>query len=371
MVCCIMEHSPTPSDEAIRKIIHVDMDAFFASVEQRDHPEWRGKPIAVGGSAERGVVAAASYEARKYGVRSAMPSITAKRLCPNLIFVPHRFDVYREVSQQVMAIFREYTDLVEPLSLDEAYLDVTSNKMGMPSATIIAREIRARIQEETQLTASAGISFNKFLAKSASDVNKPDGITVITPKDADAFIDQLKIEQFFGVGKVTATKMKQLGIFSGANLKTWSEVDLVRNFGKSGRYYYRIVRGLDDRPVKPDRIRKSVSAEDTFESDLSDPRELSEALNRIVDVVLRRLAKNNTLGRTVTVKIKFNDFTIKTRSRSSLSYITDPETIRKMALELLATPDWPSQPVRLLGAGLSNLNTEKPSSEGLQLTLNF
>ena len=262
------------------------MDAFYASVEQRDFPELRGKPVAVGGSASRGVVASCSYEARKFGVRSAMPSITAKRQCPDLIFTKHRFDVYREVSQQIRAIFHEFTELVEPLSLDEAYLDVTENKKGINSGTIIANQIRKRILEETQLTASAGVSFNKFLAKTASDVNKPNGICVITPDDAISFLEELKIERFYGVGKVTAKKMNAFRIFNGADLKKWTEIDLVTRFGKAGRHYYRIVRADDSREVNPHRIRKSIGAERTFSEDLQTVAEMKERLLDISEIVL-------------------------------------------------------------------------------------
>jgi len=274
------------------------MDAFYAAVEQRDHPELRGKPVAVGGSASRGVVASCSYEARKYGVRSAMPSITAKRQCPDLIFVKHRFDVYREVSQQIRAIFHEYTDLVEPLSLDEAYLDVTENKKGIKSGTIVANQIRKRILEETQLTASAGVSFNKFLAKTASDVNKPNGICVITPDDAIEFLEALKIERFYGIGKVTAKKMNAFRIFNGADLKKWSEIDLVKRFGKAGRHYYRIVRADDSRAVNPHRIRKSIGAERTFSNDLQTISEMKERLLAISEIVFGHCKKLDNYGRT-------------------------------------------------------------------------
>lgn len=357
---------------AIRKIIHIDMDAFFASIEQRDNPELRGKPVAVGGSAERGVVAAASYEARKYGVHSAMPSVTAKRKCPQLIFVKHRFEVYRSVSSQIREIFRDYTDLVEPLSLDEAYLDVTSNKKQMPSATYIAEEIRQRIFESTGLTASAGISFNKFLAKVASDVNKPNGITVIPPDKAIAFLEQLPINKFHGIGKVTAGKMRKLGIHNGADLKGFSEIELVRHFGKSGRYYYSIVRGKDEREVQANRIRKSVGAENTFQDDLSSEAEMLLELEKIATKVVQRLNKSKTKGRTVTLKLKYQDFKQQTRSKSFTHFVEpDEKLIMEIIKELLHQPHFPEKPVRLLGITLSNLNTEQPIKGGEQLTLDF
>ncbi|MEX2590724.1 MAG: DNA polymerase IV, partial [Chitinophagales bacterium] len=324
---------------AIRKIIHIDMDAFYASIEQRDNPTLRGKPVAVGGSAERGVVAAASYEARKYGVHSAMPSVTAKRKCPHLIFVKHRFEVYRSVSIQIREIFRDYTELVEPLSLDEAYLDVTSNKKQMPSATLIAEEIRQRIFETTGLTASAGISFNKFLAKVASDVNKPNGITVIPPEKATAFLEQLPINKFHGIGKVTEGKMRKLGIHNGADLKGFSEIELVRQFGKSGRHYYNIVRGKDEREVEANRIRKSVGAENTFESDLSSETEMLQELEKIAAKVVQRLKKSKTKGRTITLKLKYQDFKQHTRSKSFPHFLEpDEKLIMGIVRELLHQP---------------------------------
>ena len=260
------------------------MDAFFAAIEQRDFPELRGNPVAVGGSAKRGVVASASYEARKYGVRSAMPSITAKRRCPDLIFVKHRFEVYREVSQQIRAIFLDYTDLVEPLSLDEAFLDITENKKNLNSGTLIAQEILQRIKETTNLTASAGVSFNKFLAKTASDINKPDGMKVITPEEALPFLEQLPIEKFFGIGKVTAAKMKHLGIHTGGDIKAWTLLDLVQRFGKAGRHFYKIVRAEDNRPVNPNRIRKSIGAERTFSEDLTETAAMRERIEHVAKV---------------------------------------------------------------------------------------
>ena len=354
-----------------RKIIHIDMDAFYAAVEQRDFPELRGKPVAVGGSALRGVVASCSYEARKFGVRSAMPSITAKRQCPDLIFTKHRFDVYREVSQQIRAIFYEYTDLVEPLSLDEAYLDVTENKKGIKSGTIVANQIRKRILEETQLSASAGVSFNKFLAKTASDVNKPNGICVITPDDAIAFLEKLKIERFYGIGKVTAKKMNAFRIFNGADLKKWSEIDLVKRFGKAGRHYYRIVRADDSREVNPHRIRKSIGAERTFSEDLQTIPEMKERLLAISEIVFGHCEKLDNYGRTVTIKAKSPDFQQITRSKSYAGEVRTLENLQKTVIDLLEenTDDIPA--VRLLGVAVSNLSKEQQSGEGIQLEFEF
>ena len=360
----------TPQAEH-RKIIHVDMDAFFASVEQRDFPELRGKPVAVGGSGERGVVAAASYEARKFGVRSAMPSAIARRKCPDLIFVKHRFGVYREVSQQIRAIFHEYTDLVEPLSLDEAYLDVTHNKKGIQSATLIAREIKARIQETTQLTASAGISINKFLAKIASDMDKPNGLFVIPPDKAVTFVESLDIEKFHGIGKATATKMHQMGIFKGIDLKNRSLPELSKAFGKAGRHYYHISRAIDNRAVNPNRIRKSMSAENTFEYDLTSHAEMDEAITPIVEKVIRWMDKHEVFGKTLTLKVKFSDFTQVTRSKTYGDFITDPEVIIDGSYELIRLIDREPLEVRLLGLGISNLNTSGPEPIGQQLTLEF
>ncbi|WP_345820646.1 DNA polymerase IV [Methylobacterium fujisawaense] len=299
--------SGAPSKEGRqRKVIHVDMDAFYASVEQRDNPDLRGKPIAVGGSRERGVVAAASYEARRFGVHSAMPSVTAKRLCADLVFVKPRFEVYKEISLQIRAIFAEYTPLIEPLSLDEAYLDVTENLRGIEYATQIAKEIRARIWDETRLTASAGISPNKFLSKMASDQNKPNGQFVITPEMAPAFVEGLRVGKFHGIGKKTEEKMNRLGIFKGLDLKAASMEFLHQHFGKAGSYYYWISRGIDERPVRPDRIRKSVGAENTFESDLSSYGEMKKALAPIIDKVWNYCLRADLRGRTVTLKVKFS-----------------------------------------------------------------
>lgn len=359
------------SDEIqYRRIVHIDMDAFFAAIEQRDHPEWRGKPLAVGGGGKRGVVAAASYEARKYGVRSAMPSITAQRLCPQLIFAPHRFDVYRTVSEQVRAIFLEYTDLVEPLSLDEAYLDVTEPKKGPKSGTLLAAEIRARIFETTQLTASAGISINKFLAKVASDINKPNGQKVILPDEALPFLEQLPIERFFGVGKKTAEKMKKLGIFKGADLKSWELIDLYKRFGKAGRHYYSIVRAEDNRPVQPNRIRKSIGAERTYADNITTLAEMQEKVRYLVEKVYSTLHAKTVSGRTVTLKSKTPEFQTQTRSRSLLHFIESQAELEAIALQLLAehAPEVPA--VRLLGVSISNLTTEYYGT-GFQLELDF
>jgi DNA polymerase-4 len=354
----------------LKKIIHIDMDAFYASVEQRDQPDLRGKPLAVGGAGARGVVASASYEARRFGVRSAMPSSTARRLCPELLFVKARFEVYKEVSQQIRTIFLEYTDLVEPLSLDEAYLDVTDNKKGMQSATLVAQEIRRRIEAETQLTASAGVSFNKFLAKIASDVNKPNGIKVITPAEATAFLDALPIEKFHGVGKVTAEKMKRMGILTGADLKQFSELELLQKFGKVGGHYYRIVRAEDDRPVNPHRIRKSIGAERTFSEDLTKIADMKEKLSYLAGVVFEYMKKTDNFGRTVTLKIKSADFKLSTRSRTFGREVTDLEQLTQIVFELLHENEEEVERVRLLGVTVSNLQKEH-EGEGVQLWLEF
>lgn len=353
-----------------RKIIHVDMDAFFASVEQRDNPSLRGKPVVVGGSGNRGVIAAASYEARVFGVRSAMASAKAIRLCPNLIFVKHRFDVYREVSGQVRDIFLEYTDLVEPLSLDEAFLDVTENKKGIRSAIRIAMDIRQKIKDKTQLTASAGVSFNKFLAKIASDINKPDGLKVILPDEAEAFLDKLPINKFHGIGKVTAGKMKNMGVFTGADLKKLSELDLVQRFGKAGRHYYKIVRAKDERPVNPNRIRKSIGAERTYSEDISSIAEKKEKLKKLAGIVYDYMKAKNNFGRTVSIKVRNEDFKTITRSRSFNSEVRELEKIESVAYELLESSLEGFENVRLLGLTVSNLEKEH-SNEGLQLTFDF
>jgi len=353
-----------------RKIIHIDMDAFYASVEQRDNPALRGKPVAVGGSGMRGVVASASYEARRFGVRSAMPSVVAQRMCPELIFAKSRFDVYKEVSRQIRDIFYEYADLVEPLSLDEAYLDVTTDKMGIGSATLVAKAILKRIVETTQLTASAGVSFNKFLAKVASGVNKPNGIKVITPEEADNFLEQLPIEKFHGIGAATAKKMKALGIHTGADLKQWSEADLAQYFGKAGQHYYRIVRADDRREVNPNRIRKSIGAERTFFEDLSDLEIMKEKLANIAGIVHEYMLKHDNFGRTVTLKIKSSDFRQITRSKTFSSEPHDLEVLIATVYELLEQNRQEVEKVRLLGVTVSNLARER-STEGVQLRLEF
>ncbi|PHQ30660.1 DNA polymerase IV [Leeuwenhoekiella nanhaiensis] len=362
---------------ADRKIIHVDMDAFYASVEQLDNPELRGKPVAVGGGSERGVVSAASYEARKFGVRSAMAGGLARRLCPDLIFVKTRFDRYREISAQIREIFYEYTDLVEPLSLDEAYLDVTENKKGNPSATKIAREIRKKIKEKTGLNASAGISINKFIAKVASDINKPNGQKTIPPEEVISFLEDLDIRKFYGVGKVTAEKMYQLGIFTGADLKQKSQEYLTQHFGKSGNHYYNVVRGIHRSLVKPDRIRKSLGAERTFSENISSEIFMLERLNNIAEEIERRLKKSDVAGKTITLKIKYSDFTLKTRSKTLPYFVRSKDVILETAKELLFQEKMENS-VRLLGITLANLNTEehkqpakKDSEIAVQLKFEF
>lgn len=336
------------------------MDAFYASVEQRDNPALRGKPVAVGGI-ERGVVASASYEARQFGVRSAMPSRTALRKCPQLQFVRSRFDVYRQVSQQIRDIFFEYTDLVEPLSLDEAYLDVTENKKGIFSAILIARQIRQKIETKTELTASAGVSVNKFVAKVASDINKPNGIKVILPHEVVPFLETLEIEKFHGIGKVTASKMKRLGIHNGYDLKQWSEIDLVKRFGKTGRYFYKIVRGKDNRNVNPNRVRKSVGAERTFNEDIFSVDEMFEKLKLIGAKLFRSIEKTENYGRTITIKIKFSDFQIITRSKTANRDITRLDDLIAIVRALLYQNMENGVGVRLLGISVSNLRREEDS----------
>jgi DNA polymerase-4 len=351
-----------------RKIIHVDMDAFYASVEQMDNPELMGKPVAVGGNRERGVVAAASYEARKYGVRSAMSSKLASIKCPHLIFVKPRFERYKELSHQIREVFYEYTDLVEPLSLDEAFLDVTANKVHNPSATLIAKEIRAKIKTVTGLNASAGISYNKFLAKVASDINKPNGQAVITPEQAPAFLEKLPIEKFYGIGKVTAEKMKKFGIHNGWDLKQYSLNFLVQRFGKSGAHYYDIVRGIHLSEVHPHRDRKSLSVETTFDMDLFDREELAVAMERLLEELFRRLDKNDIKGRTLTLKLKYRDFTLQTRSKSLERYLSKEEIV-EMAKELL-DQEALKMPIRLMGLGISNFDKGK-AVFGRQLWIEF
>lgn len=346
------------------------MDAFYASVEQRDNPSLKGKPVAVGGSSERGVVAAASYEARKYGVRSAMSSKIAAQKCPHLIFVKPRFESYRAVSHQIREIFAEYTPLIEPLSLDEAYLDVTNNLKGIASATQIAIEIKEKIKIQTQLTASAGVSYNKFLAKIASDFNKPDGLFIIKPSQGPLFVETLEIDRFHGIGKVTAQKMHKMGIFTGKDLREYEESFLIKHFGKIGRYYYQIARGIDTRMVNPERIRKSVGSENTFMQDLEARAEIQLGLEPLIEDVWRYCTKHEIFGRTVSLKVKYNDFQTVTRSRTTLSPIFDVSLFERISYELLDQIMPPSKGIRLLGVSLSNLSNEQ-EMEGKQLTLEF
>lgn len=353
-----------------RKIIHVDMDAFFASVEQLDNPELKGKPIAVGGSEARGVVAAASYEARKFGVKSAMSGILAKQKCPDLIFVKPNFSRYKEISHQIREIFYDYTDLVEPLSLDEAYLDVTENKVGNPSASLIAQEIRNRIFNELNLTASAGISINKFIAKVASDINKPNGQKTINPEEVISFLENLPVNQFYGVGKVTASKMYNLGIFTGNDLKQKSLEELANLFGKSGAHYYNIVRGIHNSEVKPDRIRKSVGAETTFFENISSEIFMIQKLEKIADELEKRMKKSDTKGKTVTLKIKYSDFTLQTRSKTIDEFIQQKKDFFPIVKELLYQEKLKNS-VRLLGISFANLNTEKKTPIWVQLKFDF
>ncbi|CAG5016735.1 DNA polymerase IV [Dyadobacter sp. CECT 9275] len=354
------EKNKVPSPPG-RKIIHIDMDAFYASVEQRDHPEYKGKPIAVGGSPDgRGVVATASYEARKFGVRSAMSSRKALQLCPHIIFVFPRFDAYKATSRHIREIFERYTDIIEPLSLDEAFLDVSVDKKNIGSAIEIAREIKAAIFEELGLTASAGVSTNKFVAKIASDLNKPNGLTFIGPSKIQSFIENLPVEEFFGVGKVTAERMKSMGLHTGADLKALSEDTLTKHFGKIGRFFYRIVRGIDERPVQTHRETKSLGAEDTFPQDLMTLDEMNRELDRIGEKVYNRLTKSKLAGRTITLKVKFGDFTQITRNHSFASPVRELDTILETAKTLLEKIEMADKPVRLLGISLSNFGEPEP-----------
>lgn len=354
----------------LRKIIHIDMDAFYASVEQKDFPELIGKPLAVGGSEIRGVISAASYEARKFGVRSAMSGVQAKKLCPELVFVRPRFERYTEISKIIRKIFYEYTDLVEPLSLDEAYLDVTQNKKGNPSASLLAQEIRKRIFEETGLTASAGISINKFVAKVASDYNKPNGQKTVNPDEVEPFLEALDIRKFYGIGKVTAERMYQLGIYTGKDLKNRSLAFLEQHFGKSGTHYYYIVRGIHNSPVKPNRISKSVGAERTFNENLSSEVFMEERLESIAKELEKRLQKHKIAGKTITLKIKYSDFSQQTRSKTLPYFISDKALLLETAKELLYQEKL-KESVRLLGISLNNLNTEVKKTVVVQLRFEF
>lgn len=353
----------------MRKIIHIDMDAFFASIEQRDCKEYQGKPLVVGSPGERGVIAAASYEARKFGVRSAMSSKLASKKCPGLIFAPARFEVYKQVSRQIRTIFFEYTDWVEPLSLDEAFLDVTQNYKNMKIATEIAVEIKDEIFKETNLTASAGVSFNKFLAKIASDCNKPNGIFVISPRKAEQFIEELSIEKFFGIGRKTAEKMHSMGIFFGKDLKKLSLNELIDTFGKTGEIYYQNARAIDFREVNPNRIRKSVGTENTFRKDIDSIIDLMEELQYVAEDLLKRLVKSNFKGKTITLKIKYEDFSLLSRSKTHFVPITDYNTLWNLATELLTTIPR-NKKIRLLGLSIKNLE-DKPKSISKQLKIPF
>jgi len=347
---------------SLKKILHIDMDAFYASVEQLDNPELRGKPVAVGGGSERGVVAAASYEARKFGVRSAMSGRQARKNCPDLIFVKPRFSRYKEISQKIRAVFHEYADLVEPLSLDEAYIDVTQNKKNNPSATLIAAEIREKIYDLTGLRASAGISNSKFVAKIASDINKPNGQKTIAPEEVEVFLENLPIEKFFGIGKVTAGKMYQLGIFIGKDLKAKSEDFLIDHFKNSGAHYYKLVRGEYQSEVKPHRIQKSVAAEHTFSKNLTSEIYMMERLENIAEELEKRLQKSKVAGKTITLKIKYSDFTLQTRSKTVPFFVKDRTILLETVRELLYQ-ERIKESVRLLGISVSNLNNNSDKNE--------
>lgn len=345
-----------------RKIIHIDMDAFYASVEQRDFPEYRGKPVVVGSDSDRGVISAASYEARKFGVRSAMSSVVAKKLCPHLIFAHHRMSEYVAVSRQIMAIFLEITPLVEPLSIDEAFLDVTENSLGIDSAFEVAQYIRAKIKELTGLNASAGVSYNKFLAKKASDVNKPNGIFEITNESALDYLDKLTVENFFGVGEVTARKMHKLGVHTGKDIRNLTIDSAIRLFGKQGVFFFEISRGRDNRPVVPHRERKSIGAEYTFEKDLTTKFQIVAELYKIEKELMRRLDKKEMYGRTITLKIKFADFSVISRSKTDDKQILSFDSLHKIVKELLYNTEFQSQPIRLLGVSVSNFDSLEDNS---------
>ncbi|MGM4927660.1 DNA polymerase IV [Tardiphaga sp. 619_E2_N8_5] len=361
----LKEHTSAPQ----RKIVHIDMDAFYASVEQRDNPELRGKPVAVGGSRERGVVAAASYEARKFGVRSAMPSVTAKRQCPDLIFVKPRFEVYKEISQQIRAIFEEHTPIIEPLSLDEAYLDVTENLQDIPLARDIALMIRAKIKAETGLNASAGISYNKFLAKLASDHRKPNGQYVISPEMGPAFVEPLPVGKFHGIGPATAARFNALGIRTGLDIRNQTLAFLEAHFGKAGTYYYWISRGIDERPVRANRIRKSIGAENTFFEDLTEFDAMMTALQPLIDKVWGHCEGTSNRGRTVTLKVKFSDFETISRSQSMPAVVSDRSDLERVSISLLQNLMPMPKAVRLLGISLSSLQNEADIEPQLDLPI--
>jgi len=356
--------------EKIRKIIHIDMDAFYASIEQRDNPDLQNKPIAVGKGSERGVVSAASYEARKYGVRSAMPSKMAAKKCPGLIFVSGRMEHYKAISRDIMEIFFDYTDLVEPLSIDEAFLDVTENKKNLKSATLIAKEIKERIYQKTELTASAGVSINKFLAKIASDYDKPDGLYVIKPEQAEKFVEDLPVEKFHGVGSVTAEKMHKLGIKTGADLKKKPQHWLIKYFGKAGIHYYNISRAIDDREVNPNRERKSVGTERTFEKDLQTRFEIITALYHIEKELIRRMERSAAYGKTLTLKVKFSDFKQITRSKTIPETIDHFDILHRTTKEILGNLEFGKKKIRLLGLSVSQLDKDI-NPEAVQLELDF
>lgn len=354
----------------IRKIIHIDMDAFYASVEERDFPHLRGVPLAVGSPKERGVVSTANYEARKYGVRSAMSSKVAMLKCPILRFQPPRFEVYKEVSAQIHRIFAEYTDMVEPLSLDEAYLDVTTNKKNMPSATIIAQEIKHKIYEQTHLTASAGVSYNKFLAKIASDYRKPNGLFVILPHQAQDFLMTLPVEKFYGIGKVTANHLHEMNIYTGSDLFKKNKYEMVQIFGKAGLYFYDVVRGVDNRAVEPNRERKSYSVETTFEKDLTTSFAVIAELYALEQRLWKDVENTGKSGRTLTLKIRFSDFTTLTRSHSSEVPLLSFHQLHKTAKRMLKRMDYNAKPIRLLGVGISNL-IDDTEIKDIQLSMDF
>ncbi|MDT8433064.1 MAG: DNA polymerase IV [Bacteroidales bacterium] len=354
----------------MRKIIHIDMDSFFASVEQRDFPQYRGKPVAVGHRGPRSVVAAASYEARKYGVHSAMPMTAALRKCPELIVMPHRFEVYKKVSASIRDIFYEYTELVEPLSLDEAYLDVTHPKKGPPSASLIAMEIKNEIRNRENLVASAGVSFNKFLAKIASDMDKPDGFYLIKPEEAEQFLEELEIKKFFGVGEKTAQKMHRLNIFKGRDLKALPRYRLVSNFGKAGNYFYDVVRGIDNRPVVSYQESKSIGAERTYDTDLYELEQVEARLSEVMDIMWRRCEAKKKFGKTATLKLRFSDFSTITRSKSQQDPFVYQE-MKEVVRELLPVQRIQQQGVRLLGVTMSNFPVEKKKPASRQIEIDF